>query len=52
MKKEDDSIVKMDAKSMYEKTINDLSKQLYDAYKRIQELNRELQQKREKNGQD
>lgn len=52
MKKEDDSIVNMDAKSMYEKTISDLSKQLYDAYKRIQELNRELQQKREKNGQD
>ena len=52
MKKEDDSIVDMDAKSMYEKTINDLSEQLYNAYKRIQELNQELQHQREKNGQD
>lgn len=52
MKKKDDSIVDMNARSMYEKTISDLSRQLYEAYKRIKQLNQELQQKREKNGQD
>lgn len=52
MNKEDDSIVDMDAKNMYEKTISDLTRQLYDAYKRIKQLHHELRQKREKNGQD
>lgn len=37
---------------MYERSIRDLNKQLYEAYKRIVTLQEELEQEREKNGQD
>ena len=37
---------------MSERSIRDLNKQLYDAYKRIVTLQEELEQEREKNGQD
>ena len=37
---------------MYEKSIRDLNKKLYEAYKRIVTLQEELQQERENNGKD
>lgn len=52
MNKQDESTVELDPKSTYEKIINDLNRQLYDAYGRIEELNQELKQEREKNAQD
>jgi len=39
-------------KQLYERSIRDLNKQLYEAYKRIVTLQEELQQEREKNGKD
>lgn len=39
-------------KQMYQRSIADLNKQLYEAYKRIATLQEELQQEREKNGKD
>jgi hypothetical protein len=37
---------------MYERSIRDLNKQLYEAYKRIVSLQEELEKEREKNGKD
>jgi prefoldin subunit 5 len=52
MKKESDDEKPMNPKDLYEKTIRDLNEQLYQAYKRISQLNQKLQNKREKNGKD
>ena len=52
MKKEDDHKEFVNSKELYEKTIRDLNEQLYQAYKRILQLNQKLQKKREKNGKD
>tara|TARA_R110000764_G_C10963264_1_gene378464 strand:+ start:1077 stop:1235 length:159 start_codon:yes stop_codon:yes gene_type:complete len=50
MKKHDNVEYKMDNKQFYENTIRELNKQLYDAYKRIAELNHQLIEEREQNG--
>ncbi len=52
MKKESDHKEIIDSKNLYERTIRDLNEQLYEAYKRILQLNQKLQSKREKNGKD
>jgi prefoldin subunit 5 len=52
MKQDDNPLAYSNAKTTYERIISDLNKQLYEAYKRVDQLNQELQHQREKNGKE